>query len=85
LCDLPGFRWHRDIGEGLWGEELDLRLPDYYFNALVPLGAASPEAGTEILLGSHAVGRDGVADLARAVAAAGAGDVVFFKVTAKMA
>ncbi|KAH8073839.1 hypothetical protein JL721_2385 [Aureococcus anophagefferens] len=62
--------------EGLWGEELDLRLPDYYFNALVPLGAASPEAGTEILLGSTRSA--GTASRPRWPSRPPAGDVVFF-------
>ena len=73
-----GGDWHRDIGEGLFGEDLDLRLPDYYFNALVPLGAAAPTAGTEIVLGSQAapVARLRLRDVA--VASGAPGDVFFF-------
>ena len=35
LAHAAGGDWHRDIGEGLFRETLDLALPDYYFNALV--------------------------------------------------
>ena len=73
-----GGDWHRDIGEGLFGEDLDLRLPDYYFNALVPLGAAAPAAGTEIVLGSHATPVAGLEKASIAVAAGAPGDVFFF-------
>ena len=79
LGGASGGDWHRDIGEGLFGEDLDLRLPDYYFNALVPLAPASDASATEILLGSHTVAASGIAALPPpAVAAAGVGDVVFF-------
>ncbi|KAH8049034.1 hypothetical protein JL720_15691 [Aureococcus anophagefferens] len=61
---------------GARGEELDLRLPDYASTRSCP-GRGLAQAGTEILLGSHAVGRDGVADLAGR-RGRGAGDVVFF-------
>ena len=75
-----GGEWHRDIGEGLFGEELDLKLPDYYFNALVPLSPTdpSPNSGTEIVLGSHKVGIAGISSLETAVASGTAGDVFFF-------
>jgi hypothetical protein len=37
--------FHRDIGEGLFGESFDLQLPDYYFNALIPLDPGEPAIG----------------------------------------
>ena len=37
--------FHRDIGEGLFGESFDLQLPDYYFNALIPLDPGQPAIG----------------------------------------
>ena len=42
---MPG-----DIGTGLFGEDADLSLPDYYFNALIPLDEVTRENGTEIVL-----------------------------------
>ncbi len=41
---------HRDIGLGLFGESVDLGLPDYYFNALIPLEELTPENGTELVM-----------------------------------
>ena len=41
---------HRDIGLGLFGESVDLGLPDYYFNALIPLEPLTPENGTELVM-----------------------------------
>ena len=41
---------HRDIGLGLFGESVDLGLPDYYFNALIPLEPLTPDNGTELVM-----------------------------------
>jgi len=58
-----GGDWHRDIGEGLFGEDLDMQLPDYYFNAIIPLDDNGTAVnGTEMLLGSHRRGLDGLKD-----------------------
>eukprot|EP00658_Telonema_sp_P-2_P040908 TRINITY_DN29256_c0_g1_i1.p1 TRINITY_DN29256_c0_g1~~TRINITY_DN29256_c0_g1_i1.p1 ORF type:complete len:307 (-),score=70.31 TRINITY_DN29256_c0_g1_i1:183-1010(-) len=74
-----GGDWHRDIGEGLFGEELDTRLPDYYFNAIIPLDdCGTADNGTEMLLGSHRAGYDGLSGCTRAVASGKVGDIVFF-------
>ena len=79
LPDAVGGDWHRDIGEGLFGEEQDVKLlPDYYFNALIPLGDVENEScGTEIVVGSH---REGIGKLVdrRMVASGKAGDIIFF-------
>lgn len=54
-----GGDWHRDIGEGLFGEDFDLQLPDYYFNALVPLLGGSEaedndkDGGDDCRVGEH--------------------------------
>ena len=67
--------------EGLFGEDQDVQLvPDYYFNALIPLQEAEDEhaeCGTEILLGSHRSGMEGLVDR-RAVASGVCGDIIFF-------
>ena len=79
LPNAVGGDWHRDIGEGLFGEEQDVKLiPDYYFNALIPLGTIeNEECGTEIVVGSH---REGIADVVdrRFIASGVAGDIIFF-------
>ena len=79
LPDASGGDWHRDIGEGLFGEEQDVKmLPDYYFNALIPLGKIENESsGTEIVVGSHREGIDKLVDR-RMVASGVAGDIIFF-------
>ena len=70
-------QWHRDIGEGLFGESFDLQLPDYYFNALIPLDPTSNENGTELVLRSHTTTTKELSSCRRAVAAAQLGDVIF--------
>ena len=78
-------QWHRDIGDGLFGNEsLDLSLPDYYFAALCPLDETTVEQGSELLLGSHTVLAGGLGEaisagrVRRVIAAAKPGDVLFF-------
>ena len=66
---------------GLFGkEDLDIRLPDYYFNALIPLHSSDTAVrnGTEILIGSHRCRMDGLEACPRVMASAEPGDVLFF-------
>jgi hypothetical protein len=78
-----GGDWHRDIGEGLFGEDNDIKLPDYYFNALIPLHNnperdAEVRNGTEFLLGSHRCGMDELDKCQRVMASGKVGDIIFF-------
>ena len=75
--------WHRDVGEGLFGDEaLELSLPDYYFASLLPLDELTVEQGTNLVLGMHRLGarelRAALADgrARRVIAAAMPGDLL---------
>jgi len=81
LPALPGAEaglWHRDINLMFGDEALDLSLPDFYFNLLVPLEPVSSENGTEMLLGSHKLRQSEVAGCPRGVFQGDAGDVFVF-------
>ncbi len=73
-----GGPWHRDVNELFLNEALDLSLPDYYFNLLVPLNSISTDNGTEFALGSHKALQVDVNALPRGVAAAEPGDIILF-------
>lgn len=71
--------WHRDTGEGLFGDEaVDLYLPDYYFSALFPLDETSAEQGTEFVLGSHKIPSSQLDNQPRKIAAGNPGDLLIF-------
>lgn len=75
--NAPAGQWHRDVGTGLFDDEdMELRMPDYFFTALFPLeDTLTSENGSECVLGSH---RKRIADLGsspRVVTAGAPGDV----------
>jgi len=81
LPALPGAEagsWHRDINLMFGDEALDLSLPDFYFNLLVPLEPVSSENGTEMLLGSHKLLQKEVGQCPRGVVQGEPGDVFIF-------
>lgn len=84
IMSFPGAQagdWHRDICQGLFGEALDISLPDYYFVALWPLDVVTQEQGSELVLRSHKVATadlDPQKDVERVVTIGNPGDVMFF-------
>lgn len=70
--------WHRDINLMFGNEALDLSLPDFYYNLLVPLDEVSADNGTEILLGSHKLVQERVPECPSGAVEASPGDVVIF-------
>eukprot|EP00747_Dinoflagellata_sp_TGD_P169078 gnl/TRDRNA2_/TRDRNA2_197046_c0_seq1.p1 gnl/TRDRNA2_/TRDRNA2_197046_c0~~gnl/TRDRNA2_/TRDRNA2_197046_c0_seq1.p1 ORF type:complete len:341 (-),score=47.16 gnl/TRDRNA2_/TRDRNA2_197046_c0_seq1:67-1089(-) len=81
LPTFPGAEagpWHRDVNLMFGNEALDLSLPDFYYNLLVPLGPVSAANGTQILLGSHKLTQCQVSQCPRGVVEASPGDVIIF-------
>lgn len=84
LTALPGASaqdWHRDIAAGLFGESLDIALPDYLFTAIMPLEIVTREQGSELVLRSHKIvtaDLDPQKDVERVAAFGDPGDVVLF-------
>jgi len=73
-----GGPWHRDIQMMFGDEALDLAVPDYYFNLLVPLEPVQLHNATEFLSGSHKTVQSAIADCPSVSSSMAVGDLVIF-------